>query len=148
TAKGNAPSDSVEKAKDIIRQRIDGLGVAEPEVTRQGKDVIVELPGVKDRKKAQRIVGQTAKLEFRPVLQVGPPGYVYKPADAKTGRNASCVKSETKSTTTTTGSSTTSTTVAGASSTSTSSSTTTSSTTSTTAPTTSTTAPGASSTTT
>jgi preprotein translocase subunit SecD len=145
TAKGNVASDSVDKAKDIIRQRIDGLGVAEPEVTRQGKDVIVELPGVKDRTKAQRIVGQTAKLEFRPVLQQAPPGYTYKPADPKTGSTGSCVKSEDKSTTTTTGSSTT-TTAPGGSTTATTA-TTASTTTSTTAPTT-TTAPGATTTTT
>ncbi len=73
SAKGNPPEDSVEKAKEIIRQRIDGLGVAEPEVTRQGDNVIVQLPGVRDRKKAQAIVGRTAKLEFRPVLQAGLP---------------------------------------------------------------------------
>ena len=66
---GKAPSDeNVEKAKEIIRQRVDGLGVAEPEITRQGDTVIVELPGVKNRTKAQSLVGCTAKLEFRPVL--------------------------------------------------------------------------------
>ena len=66
---GQLPSEeSVEKAKDIIRQRIDGLGVAEPEITRQGRTVIVQLPGVTDRAKAEQVVGCTAKLEFRPVL--------------------------------------------------------------------------------
>lgn len=66
---GQAPSEeSVEKAKDIIRQRIDGLGVAEPDITRQGKTVIVQLPGVTDREKAESLVGCTAKLEFRPVI--------------------------------------------------------------------------------
>lgn len=69
---GKVPSDeSVEKAKDIIAQRVDGLGVAEPDITRQGKTVIVQLPGVKNRKKAQSLVGCTAKLEFRPVLARG-----------------------------------------------------------------------------
>ena len=66
---GRLPSEeSVEKAKDIIRQRVDGLGVAEPDITRQGRTVIVQLPGVKNRKKAESLVGNTAKLEFRPVL--------------------------------------------------------------------------------
>ncbi|HRW38277.1 MAG TPA: protein translocase subunit SecD [Aquihabitans sp.] len=70
---GQAPSEeSVEKAKDIIRQRIDGLGVAEPDITRQGRTVIVQLPGVTDREKAEQVVGCTAKLEFRPVLGVTP----------------------------------------------------------------------------
>jgi len=68
TAQQGASDDSVQKAMEIIRRRIDGLGVAEPEVTRQGKNVVIQLPGVKDRKKAQQIVGRTAKLQFRPVL--------------------------------------------------------------------------------
>ena len=68
---GRLPSEeSVEKAKDIIRQRVDGLGVAEPDITRQGRTVIVQLPGVKNRDKAESLVGCTAKLEFRPVLGV------------------------------------------------------------------------------
>lgn len=103
SAKGNPPSDSVEKAKDIIRQRIDGLGVAEPEVTRQGKTVVVQLPGVKDRKKAQSIVGQTAKLEFRPVVETPATGYRYDAALAKVGKNPCTTAPATSSTTTTTG---------------------------------------------
>jgi preprotein translocase subunit SecD len=68
---GELPSEeSVEKAKDIIAQRVDGRGVAEPEIVRQGRTVIVQLPGVTDRTKAEQVVGCTAKLEFRPVLAV------------------------------------------------------------------------------
>ncbi|MCU1496441.1 MAG: protein-export rane protein SecD/SecF family, partial [Acidimicrobiales bacterium] len=68
---GVLPSEeSVEKAKDIIRQRVDGLGVAEPDITRQGRTVIVQLPGVKNREKAEQVVGCTARLEFRPVLAI------------------------------------------------------------------------------
>lgn len=70
---GRLPSEeSVEKAKDIIRQRVDGLGVAEPDITRQGRTVIVQLPGVKNREKAEDLVGCTARLEFRPVLATAP----------------------------------------------------------------------------
>lgn len=66
---GRLPSEeAVEKAKDIIRQRVDGLGVAEPDIVRQGRTVIVQLPGVTDQSKAEKVVGCTAKLEFRPVL--------------------------------------------------------------------------------
>lgn len=69
SVKGKLPSDeAVEKAKDIISQRVDGLGVAEPDITRQGKRVIIQLPGVKDRARAEKLVGCTAKLELRPVL--------------------------------------------------------------------------------
>ena len=66
---GRLPSEeAVEKAKDIIRQRVDGLGVAEPDITRQGRTVVIQLPGVKNRQQAESLVGCTAKLEFRPVL--------------------------------------------------------------------------------
>ena len=89
------PSDSVDKAKEIIRQRIDGLGVAEPEVTRQGDTSWWSCPGVKDRKKAQQIVGQTAKLEFRPVLQSVPARATRTDRpDPEQGRTASCVNDD------------------------------------------------------
>lgn len=66
-------SESLDKAVDIIRQRVDGLGVVEPEISRQGDNVIVDLPGVEDRNKARRLVGKTAELRFRPVLGLLPP---------------------------------------------------------------------------
>jgi preprotein translocase subunit SecD len=61
-------SDKLEQTIEIIRNRVDGLGVAEPEITRQGDAIVVQLPGVKDQAKALEIVGQTAELRFRPVL--------------------------------------------------------------------------------
>jgi preprotein translocase subunit SecD len=64
---------SLDKAVDIIRSRVDSLGVAEPEISRQGENVIIDLPGVRDRDKARRLVGQTAELRFRPVLGILPP---------------------------------------------------------------------------
>ena len=73
SAEGNPPSDSIDQAMEIIRNRIDGLGVAEPEVTRQGDNVVVDLPGIEDRQRAQEILGETARLEFRPVIQRGLP---------------------------------------------------------------------------
>ena len=57
----------LDTAVDIIRDRIDGLGVAEPDVTRQGNRVVVQLPGISDQQRAIDIVGQTAELRFRPV---------------------------------------------------------------------------------
>ena len=54
-------------AVNIIRDRIDGLGVAEPDVTRQGGRVVVQLPGISDQQRAIDVVGQTAELRFRPV---------------------------------------------------------------------------------
>ncbi|HEX6312762.1 MAG TPA: protein translocase subunit SecD [Acidimicrobiia bacterium] len=70
---GDPSSGSLDVAVDIIRNRVDALGVAEAEVTREGDNIVVNLPGVKDRDKAQRIVGRTAELRFRPVLAQLPP---------------------------------------------------------------------------
>ncbi len=63
----------VDQAIEVIRQRVDELGVAEPEITRQGNAVVVELPGVGDRERALEVIGQTAELRFRPVIGVIPP---------------------------------------------------------------------------
>ncbi len=60
----------LDTAVDIIRNRVNGLGVAETEVKRDGNQIVVALPGVKDRNKARRVVGKTAELRFRPVLAV------------------------------------------------------------------------------
>src|SRR5436190_3824473 len=58
-------------ATTVIRNRVDGLGIAEPDVQRQGDTIVVNLPGVKDRAKAERLVGETAELRFRPVVYSG-----------------------------------------------------------------------------
>ncbi len=59
---------NIDAAVDVIRDRVDSLGVAEPEISRQGNEIVVDLPGVKDRAKAERLVGQTAELRFRSVV--------------------------------------------------------------------------------
>jgi preprotein translocase subunit SecD len=66
----SASGDKLDEAVDIMRQRVDALGVAEPDITRQGDDIVVQLPGVKNRDRALELVGETAELRFRPVLQV------------------------------------------------------------------------------
>ena len=66
--------DVLDQAIDVIRNRIDGLGVREPEITRQGQTVLVQIPGVDDQARALELVGQTAELRFRPVLDIGVPG--------------------------------------------------------------------------
>lgn len=68
-AKGNPDSKSVDVAVNVIRERVDGLGVAEPEISRQGNNIVVDLPGAEDSKRAEEIVGQTAKLYFREVAE-------------------------------------------------------------------------------
>ncbi|GMU77872.1 MAG: hypothetical protein AMXMBFR46_06700 [Acidimicrobiia bacterium] len=70
---GDPKPGSLDVAVDIIRSRVDSLGVAEPEISRQGGNIVVDLPGVDNRNKARRLVGQTAELRFRPVLALLPP---------------------------------------------------------------------------
>lgn len=64
--KSDVRSDIVDRTIEIIRKRIDQLGVKEPSISRQGADrIIVQLPGVTDRARARKLIGRTAQLEFR-----------------------------------------------------------------------------------
>ncbi len=57
--------EAMERAVGIIRERIDKLGVAEPDVRQQGENQIsVALAGIHDPGRAAEVVGQTAQLEF------------------------------------------------------------------------------------
>ena len=71
--KESVDSGVLDQAIEIIRNRVDTLGVAEPEITRQGNSILVGSPGVKDQDRALSLVGQTAELRFRPTLQNLPP---------------------------------------------------------------------------
>lgn len=57
---------AVQQNINILRNRVNQLGVAEPVVQRQGADrIVVELPGIQDTARAKEILGATATLEFR-----------------------------------------------------------------------------------
>ena len=57
---------AVNQSLEILRNRIDQFGVAEPVIIRQGEDeIVIQLPGVKDPKRALKLLGDTAQLEFR-----------------------------------------------------------------------------------
>ncbi|HLD56350.1 MAG TPA: hypothetical protein VJA00_01900, partial [Candidatus Omnitrophota bacterium] len=57
---------AVERAVEIIQNRIDQFGVREPYITKQGKDqIVVQLPGLTDQARARDIVAKTAHLEFK-----------------------------------------------------------------------------------
>jgi SecD/SecF fusion protein len=57
--------ESINRAIDIMRKRVDALGVSEPEIQRSGSDQItVSLPDVKNANDAQQQVGTTAQLFF------------------------------------------------------------------------------------
>ncbi|MBA3014004.1 MAG: protein translocase subunit SecD [Desulfobulbaceae bacterium] len=62
--------NAVNQSLEIIRNRIDQFGVAEPVIIRQGDDeIVVQLPGVKDADRALTLIGQTAQLEFKMVVE-------------------------------------------------------------------------------
>jgi SecD/SecF fusion protein len=65
TAQSKVDSESLNRAIDIMRKRVDQLGVSQPEIQRSGSDEInVALPEVKDAHRAEQEVGKTAQLFF------------------------------------------------------------------------------------
>lgn len=72
TAKADA--DATDRTLEVLRHRIDALGVSEPTLVRSGeRRIIVELPDVQDPTEAQKVIGRTAQLTFHPVLGVAAP---------------------------------------------------------------------------
>ena len=73
---GKITSESIDQAVEIIRQRVNSLGVAESEVSAQGsgvnRQIVISVPGETGRRIVD-LVGQTAELRFRPVLVEGAP---------------------------------------------------------------------------
>jgi SecD/SecF fusion protein len=62
--------NAVNQSLEIIRNRIDEFGVAEPVIIRQGEDeIVIQLPGVKDPERAMDLIGKTAQLEFKVVAE-------------------------------------------------------------------------------
>ncbi|HTB70604.1 MAG TPA: protein translocase subunit SecD [Solirubrobacteraceae bacterium] len=65
TAQSKVDSESLNQSINIMRKRVDQLGVSQPEIQRSGSDEIdVALPEVKDAKRAEQEVGKTAQLFF------------------------------------------------------------------------------------
>jgi protein-export membrane protein SecD len=61
----DAQKDVQDRAFTVIENRINGLGVAEPSIQKQGTErIVVELPGLRDEAAAKRVIGSTAQLEF------------------------------------------------------------------------------------
>ena len=75
TTDGAGPSrevteESLDLTVELLRARIDEIGVAEPEISRQGDNIVVGLPGlVEEQEEALNRLRQTAELRFRPVIQ-------------------------------------------------------------------------------
>jgi SecD/SecF fusion protein len=70
-----ADAKATDEALEVIRRRVDALGVAEPVLARSGDNrILVELPGVQDPQEAIAILGRTAQLTVAPVLGPAEPG--------------------------------------------------------------------------
>ena len=77
TAPDGTPPDVVEQALETVRTRIDRLGVAEPDITLQGDlNIQVQIPryGGQSQQRLLELIGKTARLEFREVIQTVTPG--------------------------------------------------------------------------
>ncbi|BAT71212.1 preprotein translocase subunit SecD [Thermosulfidibacter takaii ABI70S6] len=58
--------NALDQTLEVIRNRIDEFGVTEPEIRKAGHDrIIVQIPGIKDPERAIKIIGRTARLEFK-----------------------------------------------------------------------------------
>ena len=58
--------NAVDQAMQIIRNRVDQFGVAEPSIQKQGENrILIQLPGLLDQERAKELIGQTALLEFK-----------------------------------------------------------------------------------
>jgi SecD/SecF fusion protein len=69
TTAGHSGDDATDRTLEVLRRRVDALGVTEPTIARSGDDrIIVELPGVQDPREAAEVLGQTAQLTVHPVL--------------------------------------------------------------------------------
>jgi SecD/SecF fusion protein len=72
TGEVEATAENTDKALEVLRERVDRLGVAESTLTRSGEDrIIIELPGVENPDEAAELIGSTAQLSFHAVVGVG-----------------------------------------------------------------------------
>ncbi|MEW1696331.1 protein translocase subunit SecD [Streptomyces sp. NPDC091278] len=63
-----ADAAATDRALEVLRKRVDGLGVAEPSLARSGeRRIVVELPGLSDPREAAEVIGRTAQLTFHAV---------------------------------------------------------------------------------
>ena len=88
TAQSKVNTESLERAINIMRSRVDKIGVSQPEIQRSGKDEIdVALPGEHNIKHAEETVGTTAQLNFYDweTNVIGPSGKTEPSAGTVTG---------------------------------------------------------------
>ncbi|RII09350.1 bifunctional preprotein translocase subunit SecD/SecF [Streptomyces sp. YIM 130001] len=81
TPEAKADGEATDRTLEVLRRRVDALGVSEPTLARSGDNrIIVELPGVQDPREAAEVLGKTAQLTFHPVLGAA------DPADRSSGK--------------------------------------------------------------
>ncbi len=74
TPENPVDEDSVARLLEVVRNRIDQYGVAEPMIQTSGTDrIIIDLPGIQDPTAARELIGRTAQLDFREVIDETPP---------------------------------------------------------------------------
>ena len=75
-------NQALEQSIEIVRRRIDQLGVSEPQIARQGDDrILVQLPGVDDPDRIKTILGTTAKMNFQLLDDTADPTSGHVPSD-------------------------------------------------------------------
>ena len=80
---GRVNASVLNEAIAIIDRRVNGLGVSNSSVQRQGNEIDIELPGAKNSRQALSVIGATAQLYFRPVYCTMPAYAAAKPSAAK-----------------------------------------------------------------
>jgi preprotein translocase subunit SecD len=100
-------TSTLDTAVDIIRNRVDALGIAEPDVSRQGNTIVIDLPGAKNRQSALKTIGQTAELRFRLVYGQIPFGGYTPATTTTTAKGATTTTAKGATTTTAAGATTT-----------------------------------------
>jgi len=71
--KGNPGPEQLDTAILIMNNRINSIGVAEPDIRQENGRIVVQIAGIKDKDAAIKLVGETAELRFRAVLADLPP---------------------------------------------------------------------------
>jgi preprotein translocase subunit SecD len=86
-------ASAVAQSIEIVRRRIDGSGVTEPVIARQGDSrIIVQLPGIEDPNRIKELLGKTARMTFRLTDETAnlsgapPPGVDFLPLEGKGGQ--------------------------------------------------------------
>jgi preprotein translocase subunit SecD len=90
----NTNPTTLQEAVTIINNRVNGYGISNASVTRQGNDIVIELPGAKNDTQVLSELGQTAQLFFRPVVCIIAP-YVPSTTSTRPGKTTTATTTTT-----------------------------------------------------